>query len=477
MTAIQTVSQTPAWKNAILQTAQEFGPVALKVLTGKIPSGLHGSLYRNGPGRLTRNGMTVGHWFDGDGGILGVHFADGQATGLYRYVQTSGLQQEAQAGRYLFAGYGMVPPGAWWARLRKEVKNAANTSVLALDDRLLALWEGGAPHALTLDTLATIGLDNLPGLNHRPFSAHPKRDRQTGAIYNFGVTIGATTQLNVYQLNATGTIQREAIIPLTGIPLVHDWAIAGRYLIFCIPPVRIQPLPVLARLKSFSAAMEWQPQQGTEIIVLDRATLAVVSRTTTDPWFQWHFGNGSELADGTVVIAIARYENFQTNQRLTEIVSGQLHTSAKATLWRLHLHPQTGTVLTMEQILDRSCEFPVSPPQEVGQPARTTYLSLHRRDTNLQTEIFDTIARFDHQTNTLTEANLGQGCYPNEPIYAADLDAAHPGWVLTVLYNQPRDRSELWIFAADQLDQEPACRLRLPQLVPLGFHGTWNAAS
>lgn len=474
MTATQPMTQTPAWKNAILQPAQDFGPVSLEVLAGKLPPGLQGSLYRNGPGRLGRNGMPVGHWFDGDGGVLGVHFAKGGATGVYRYVQTSGLQQEEQAGQYLFAGYGMVPPGPWWARLTRDVKNAANTSVLALGDRLLALWEGGLPHALTLDTLATIGLDDLPGLKHRPFSAHPKRDPKTGMIYNFGVTIGATSKLNVYELDGMGVVQREVIIPLTGIPLVHDWAIAGRYLIVCVPPVQIQALPVLARLKSFSAAMEWQPHRGTEIIAIDRTTLQVASRTVTDPWFQWHFGNGHELADGTVVIDIARYENFQTNQRLAEIVSGRLHTSAKATLWRLHLHPQTGTVISMEQTLDRSCEFPVSPPHEVGLPARYTYLSIHRPQTDLQTEVFDGIARFDHQTGTLTEACLSPGCYPNEPIYAADAVDPQWGWVLTVVYNQPCDRSEVWIFAADQLEAEPVCRLGLPHRVPLGFHGTWN---
>jgi len=39
-----------------------------------IPEGLRGSLYRNGPARLERGGVRVGHWFDGDGAILAVHF-------------------------------------------------------------------------------------------------------------------------------------------------------------------------------------------------------------------------------------------------------------------------------------------------------------------------------------------------------------------------------------------------------------------
>jgi len=90
MTTTANPVQTPAWAKAILTPAQEFAPIALDVISGAIPTHLQGSLYRNGPARLSRNGRHVGHWFDGDGGILAVHFRDGQATGTYRYVQTAG---------------------------------------------------------------------------------------------------------------------------------------------------------------------------------------------------------------------------------------------------------------------------------------------------------------------------------------------------------------------------------------------------
>lgn len=163
-------TQTTAWAKAVLRPATEFGPVPLTVLAGAIPSGLRGSLYRNGPATLERGEQRVGHWFDGDGGILGLHFTEAGVTGVYRYVQTAAYQAETQVGRFLYGGYGMLPPGHWWERFSKGTKNAANTSVLALPDKLLALWEGGLPHALTLDTLETLGLDNLNGLDGTTYS-------------------------------------------------------------------------------------------------------------------------------------------------------------------------------------------------------------------------------------------------------------------------------------------------------------------
>lgn len=475
MTATLQRTQTPAWRNGILTTAQEFGPVSLEVLSGAIPSGLRGSLYRNGPAKLSRGSLAVGHWFDGDGAILGIHFTDEGASGVYRYVQTEGFQKEEQAGHYIFAGYGMLPPGPVWTRFNKDVKNAANTSVLALPDKLLALWEGGLPHALNLETLETIGSDNLNGLKGRTFSAHPKCDSLTGSIYNFGVSIGSKTKLNLYRSDVTGNIQQENALPLDGVPLIHDFAIAGRYLVFCISPVRIQVLPLLARVKSFSDAMEWQPELGTEILIIDRESLQIVSRTTTDPWYQWHFGHGYEQPDGSIEIEMVRFPDFQINQRLKEVASGCLQTKTEGTLWRLRLNPQTGQVIDNRQVLNRSCEFPVIPPQEMGQPSRYTYLTLHRATTDTQTEVFDAIACFDHQTETLVEADLGHQRYPNEPIYAPDAANPNQGWILTVLYDSNENNSQLWIYDAATLNEDPVCRLALPEIIPLGFHGTWKA--
>lgn len=467
-------TQTAAWANGVLQPATAFGPVPLTVLAGAVPPGLRGSLYRNGPATLERGGQRVGHWFDGDGGILGLHFTDGGTTGVYRYVQTTGYQAETQAGKFLYSGYAMLPPGQWWERFNKGLKNVANTSVIALPDKLLALWEGGLPHALTLDTLDTLGLDDLGGLDGAAYSAHPKRDPKTGDIFNFGVSFGQHGTLNVYRSDASGRVRQHNKIPLRGLPIIHDCVLAGRYLVFCVSPVRLNALPVLAMLKSYCDALSWQPEKGTEIIVVDRTTLEVVSRSETEPWYQWHFGNGGELADGSIAFDFVRYADFQTNQFLREVATGHTETLAKGTLWQLRLEPKSGAVLALEVVVDRGCEFPTVQPEQVGEPSRYTYLSLHRRDAVLQHELFGTIARFDYQTATLTEADLGTNRYPSEPIYAPDAIHADQGWLLTVVYDADLDRSEAWIFDSDRLDDEPVCKLALPHVVPPGFHGTWS---
>lgn len=190
---MQTVqkSSKKAWAKAFQKPATEFPLTPLSIIEGKIPPSLNGTLYRNGPGRLERGGISVGHWFDGDGAILAVHFKGSNASAIYRYVQTEGFKEETKAGKLLYGNYGMTAPGAFWNQWFKPIKNAANTSVLALPDKLLALWEGGNPHKLDLENLDTLGKDNLEKLEDgMGYSAHPKVDAETGEIFNFGVSPG-----------------------------------------------------------------------------------------------------------------------------------------------------------------------------------------------------------------------------------------------------------------------------------------------
>ncbi|MCC3406348.1 MAG: carotenoid oxygenase family protein [Microcoleus sp. PH2017_10_PVI_O_A] len=470
------ISAKKSWAKSLARPAAEFPLTQLSVKTGNIPEGLRGTLYRNGPARLERGGVAAGHWFDGDGAILAVDFTDVGATAVYRYVQTAGYLAEEKANKFLYSNYGMTAPGPALLRWTKPVKNAANTSVLALPDRLLALWEGGPPHRLDLQTLETQGTDNLGNLDSKfSYSAHCKRDPITGNIFNFGITPGVATKLNLYKSDFTGKIVKKATISLEGIPLLHDFVLAGKYLIFFVPPVRLNLMSVLAGIGSYSDSFEWKPELGTQILVFEADTLSLVSRGETDAWFQWHFANGFVNEDGSVAVDFVRYVDLQTNQRLKEVATGETRTDAEGTLYRVHLDPLTGKVTGIEELLDKPCEFPIVPPAEVGQDSRYIYLAMNQENIDIVAELYGAIARLDTQTRNLTIADMGENRYPAEPIYVPDI-SSEKGWILTVVYDGNSDSSEVWIYECDGLSRPPVCQLELPGVIPLGFHGTWKSA-
>jgi len=464
------------WHKSLAQPAEEFTTTPLTILSGTIPNGISGTYFQNGTGRLKRGQQSVGHWFDGDGAILRVGISEGQATGTYRYVKTKGYLEESAANEFLYSNYGRCYPGPLWKHViglfnGTSVKNSANTSVFALPNKLLALWEAGNPHSLDLETLETHGLDNLGWLKTtQQFSAHPLKDPISGEIYSIGVT--PQCQLKIYRCDASFNLIKQTSISLKTVPLVHSFVMAGPYLVFLISPVTLVPLTLLLNKQSFADAAEWKAEQGTRIIVVDRETLTTISDTRTDAWFQWHYGNGCVEADGSVRLDFARFDDFtHINEVLREVPTGEIKTTAYGRLWQLRINPTTGKVLSNECVLDRDCEFPQVAATQVGQPWQHTYVMMHRNGVSTGDDWFGAIGRFDHTSGELLQADLGEENYANEPMHVSDRNGQ--SWLLTVVYNSIAEKSELWIFAANTLG-EPTCRLALPSIVPIGFHGTWQ---
>ena len=80
------------------------------VIEGRLPPGLRGTLFRNGPGLMSRGEERYRHWFDGDGFVQAWSLADGQARHQGRFVQTEKFRAEQAAGRFLLPAFGTAIP-------------------------------------------------------------------------------------------------------------------------------------------------------------------------------------------------------------------------------------------------------------------------------------------------------------------------------------------------------------------------------
>lgn len=141
--------------------ADAFAPVSRELdvdlkVTGRLPDGLDGVLFRNGPGALEMGADRYMHPFDGDGMIVRFDLSARGVRYQNRFVATRERTAELRAGKMLHRAFGTnLPGGSWKNLLRLRFKNAANTNVIWHGGRLLALWEGGVPHRLEPDNLAT----------------------------------------------------------------------------------------------------------------------------------------------------------------------------------------------------------------------------------------------------------------------------------------------------------------------------------
>ena len=91
------------WQGGHESLSQEYD-YAIEDIDGEIPAGLHGTLFRNGPGLLDVNGTPLKHPFDGDGMISAIRFYQGQAHFRNRFVRTEGYLAEQAAAKFSIAG-------------------------------------------------------------------------------------------------------------------------------------------------------------------------------------------------------------------------------------------------------------------------------------------------------------------------------------------------------------------------------------
>ena len=207
------------------------------MLEGEIPEDLHGVYVRNGPNPQHE---PVGryHWFDGDGMLHAVHFAEGRATYRNRWVRTDGFEREREADGPLWRGIMEPrednPPG-------EPEKDTANTSVLFHHDRLLATWyRAGTPYAVDPLTLETIGPDDFGGTLRCEVSAHAKVDEATGEMmfFDYGVK---PPYMRYGVVSTQGAVTHFVPIDLPGPRLPHDMAITERHSILMDMPLVNDP--------------------------------------------------------------------------------------------------------------------------------------------------------------------------------------------------------------------------------------------
>ncbi|WP_375759187.1 carotenoid oxygenase family protein [Corallococcus exercitus] len=465
-------SAAPGWLRAFRTLPRQHGFEPLRV-EGQVPEGLRGSLYRVGPWTFDVHGRPYQHWFDGDGGMLGVRFGADGVKGASRLLDSPTMVAERKASSQRYGGYGTPTP--LLHKLRQARKNSANTSVMAWNGKLYALFEGSVPVEVSPEDLSTLGETDLDGTVVETFSAHPHRVPSRKASYNFGIRYGRFTLADIFVLPDGGKAQRLGSVKLPGATMVHDFIATDRYLVFFLSPLRLNLFRALLQVGSYSENLRWKPEAGTDVLVVPIDDVEHPVRIPTDAFYTWHFANAYEEGD-TVVVDYVRYPDFTTNQWLGELVRGTTSSDAQGMLHRAVVDVKAGTFRT-EQRLDVSCEFPRVAPGVVGRAHETLYLGVHRSN-EARRGLFNGVARMDLATGRLTTADLGEGTYPSEPIFVPrpGATAEDDGWVLTQVYDEKADASHVAVLDARRMEDGPVARCHFDHALPPTFHGGFAPA-
>ncbi|MBD1911092.1 MULTISPECIES: carotenoid oxygenase family protein [unclassified Leptolyngbya] len=450
--------------------SDNFAPVGTELtvdnlpVLGEIPPELHGMFVRNGPNpQFPPLGRY--HWFDGDGMLHGVHIHDGKASYRNRYIRTQGFQQEQQAGRALFGG--LLEPSP------QGFKNVANTALTWHGDRLLALWEGGEPHAIEVPSLDTRGTDTFKGKLASPVTAHPKVDPSTGEMMFFGYSLAQPPYVKYSIVSAEGELVRTIPIDLPVGVMMHDFAITEHYTIFMDLPLTFR----LERLQRGEPAFAFERDRPSRFGILPRH-----GKSESIQWFEapscyiFHTFNAYEAGDDIVLIAC--------RMSSTDVLGGgspgshegdNRQIQADVPLpYRWQFNLKHGTVQE-GPLDDRPCEFPRINEQYLGRQTRYGYVG-----SSAPTEVpkFDGLRKFDFQDDSAQTHAFGAGRYGGEGVFVPrpGAIAEDDGWLMTFVHDEIQNASELVIINTQAMTDAPVARILMPQRVPYGFHGTWIAS-
>jgi len=452
-----TTTANPFLEGNFAPVHEEIASENLKVI-GEIPTDLSGMLVRNGANpQFPPLGQY--HWFDGDGMLHGVRISNGKAAYCNRYVQTRGFKIEREKGHAIWTGL-LEPPQM--DNPYGPGKNTGNTALIWHDGRLLALWEGGAPHAIQLPSLETVGEYTYNGKLTSAFTAHPKVDPVTGEMMFFGYSPFAPPFVQYGVVSAEGELLRIVPIDLPIGVMMHDFAITEHYTIFMDLPLTFRP----ERMKRGEPVLMFEPERPSRFGIVPRH-----GDNSSIRWFEspacYVFHTLNAYEEGTEVVLLAC--------RLNSVNLGPEPTPGEevepAPLYRWRFNLETGTV--QEEPLDnRSSDFPRINEQLIGRPMRYGYTAKIAPD---PIPLFDGVIKYDLSRGSSQTHEFGAGRYGGEAVFAprSGGTAEDDGWLVTFVYDTASESSELVILNAQDVTAPPVARVLIPQRVPYGFHGTW----
>ena len=457
-------------------------------VTGHIPGHLDGRYLRNGPNPAQEIDPAAYHWFTGDGMVHGVRIRDGKAQWYRnRWVRSASVAAtlgEKPLPRKVSAGWADTGP---------------NTNIIGHGGRTFALVESGIVNYELSEELDTVGQCDFDGTLSGGYTAHPKRDPKTGELHAVSYFWGRGKRVQYSVIGTDGRARRTVDIPVTGSPMMHDFSLTEKHVVFYDLPVTFDtdqvasgyvPAPLRAPARLVLSALmgkvrvpdplaaragagakgngpmpyRWNPKYPARIGVMPReGGAADVRWFDIEPCYVYHPLNAYDDGDQIVLDVVRHDRTFDRD------ANGPFESAITLDRWRVDLN--AGKVLD-ERLDDRPQEFPRVDERLVGLRHRYGY-AVEAGGGPGRPGTTEAIVKHDLVTGRTMRRSFGPSTSPGEMVFVPNgPDAAEDDGVLMgFVYYPETGRSDLIMLDAGTLDTVAA--IHLPNRVPNGFHGNW----
>jgi carotenoid cleavage dioxygenase-like enzyme len=443
-------------------------------ISGEIPAWLRGEVVRTCPAVFETKEWHARHWFDGLGMIYAFRIGD-DAVDFRSRLLDSNSAREAAGGKVNLASFGTPTTRSLWRRIFEPVPRItdnANVNVLKLGDELVAMTESDRQLVIDPVTLASAGevtyaKDSLRGAI---MSAHPHYDFGRVRVVNLATKLGSGGTISVYE---HGPKARERKVVgswrTSRVPYVHSFGLTPQNAIIVAHPFSVAPVKMLWSERGFVDHFDWQPSEGTRLVVMDRTT-GRTREHVADPFFVFHTVNAFET-DGAAVLDLLAYPSADIVALLSvdRLTAGL--PDLRPSLLRLTMRPGVERA-SIEKLSDRGFEFPATNYKRVnGRAYRFAWGASDgpRADKAYTSEV----VKIDLTTGASTSFSDDDHIF-GEPIFVAQPNGMNEddGVLVTVGSSKSNTTSVLAIIDAKTMALVASAEV--PSSIPLGFHGSFQ---
>lgn len=435
------------------------------LIEGKVPQGLAGQFYRNGPAKYERGNIRYQHLFEGDGMVQAFNIANEQIHHQGKFVQTPKFRQEQTQQKFLYSGADTQLVNSLPVN-KPDTINTANTNVIAVNDDLWALWEAGSASVLNRESLEFKKFHDIGKNTHyankltgMPFSAHPKID-PNGDIWNFGLNYNGSIVL--YHLSAHGQAKNVALINANYHGrMLHDFLITDKHILLILPSLFAD-----ANNPRFFERIKFSSNTPMRVLVIDKNTLQYKREYELPIGFAFHFGNAWENRNGDIQFDASLYSDAGIIQQLSRIMQGsqEAFIQNKITLFTLRKNGKT-----QQQNINTTNEFPRVCAHLTGIKNRYLYF-VGQQGKGMWS---NTVNSFDINTGKQDKYYYGDDFIAEEHIPVCPTGIEGLGYLIGTALHFPSKRTCLNIFNVANISDGPITRAWLPYHLPLGFHGNF----
>ena len=455
--------------------AREMDDTPVRI-EGKLPDWLRGGLLLNGPALWDLPGGGYAHWFDGHAMLHRVSLGGAGARYRSRMLQTQDLRASTELGSPALGGFGTPDPEGFLARMRHFGKPKMTDNGAVVMSRIGSDWvaQTETPLMTQFDpvTLATIGPVAFTDTEKIHLMSAHGITLPSGVYWNVGIELGPKCLYKVFCI-APGSRRRDVVarIPVGKPGYLHAFAMTPTYAIVWEPALRAQPLSFIFTGRAYKDHFRWEPQGASRIHAV-KLSSGAVQTWDVPPMMCFHAVQAFDTADGITLDLCQPESPAIFDALMLEPLRAGRRVDIPHRMLRYAL--QHGATHATPQTLAEGVELPMVHPAAWTQRS-AQFAAAASFDPEGVAPFFDNTAKIDLATGAvLARWRRQPAAVQLEPLFVGRPGAQTDDDGVLLVPTLADEDSGTVVAVLDPATFEALALLRLPQVVPFGFHAAWH---